>query len=123
MFHQEFLRNVQVANDDCGPSTLRPACDESAHHWTRRVTEIIHLSDNITAAQAVLILEKNCHFQPLVQKLGRLKRKVQDLGKLMDVLTRYAESDSTKDPGSDEDKTAKGKKAEGGKGQHGHSGN
>lgn len=32
--------------------------DESAHHWTRRVAEIIHSSDGITAAQAVLILEQ-----------------------------------------------------------------
>ena len=39
--------------------------DESAHHWVRRVSTIIHSSDNITAAQAVLILEKNCHFVPL----------------------------------------------------------
>ena len=45
------------------------------------------------------------------------------MGDLMDVLTRYAESDIMKDPGSDEDKTTKGKKAEGGKGQHGHGGN
>ena len=41
----------------------------------------------------VLILEKNCHYEPLVLKLGRLKRKVQDMGELMDALTRYAESD------------------------------
>ena len=35
----------------------------------------------------------------------------------MDVLTRYAESDSTKDPSSDDDKSGKGKKNGGGKGQ------
>ncbi|KAI5011600.1 hypothetical protein ZWY2020_013737 [Hordeum vulgare] len=75
--------------------------DESAHHWSRRVAEIIHSSDGITAAQAVLILEHNCHYEPLVQKLGRLKRKVQDMGELMDTLTRYAEADDTKDPGED----------------------
>ena len=75
--------------------------DESAHHWSRRVAEIIHSSDGITAAQAVLILEQNCHYEPLVQKLGRLKRKVQDMGELMDTLTRYAEADDTKDPGED----------------------
>jgi len=38
------------------------------------------------------------------------------MGDLMDVLTRYAESDNTKDPLSDEEKFDKGKKA-GGKGQ------
>ena len=89
---------------------------ESAHHWTHRVIDIIHTSDSIMAAQAVLILEKNCHFEPLVQKLGRLKRKVQDMGELMDVLTRYAESDTTKDPNPDDDQTGKGTKNNGGKG-------
>ena len=49
--------------------------DESAHHWARRVATIIHSSESIGAAQAVLLLEKNCHFDPLKQKLGRLKRK------------------------------------------------
>src|SRR3989337_1959321 len=48
--------------------------DESAHHWVRRVSAIIHSSDSIAAHQAVMILEKNCHFTPLKQKLGRLKR-------------------------------------------------
>ncbi|KAI5000322.1 hypothetical protein ZWY2020_004911 [Hordeum vulgare] len=80
--------------------------DESAHHWTRRVAEVIHSSDDISAAHAVLILEKNCHYQPLVLKLGRLKRKVQDMGELMDTLIRYGESDDTKDPGEDDDKTS-----------------
>ncbi|KAI5019428.1 hypothetical protein ZWY2020_044316 [Hordeum vulgare] len=75
--------------------------DESAHQWSRRVAEIIHSSDGITAAKAVLILEHNCHYEPLVQKLGRLKRKVQDMGELMDTLTRYAKADDTKDPGED----------------------
>ncbi|KAI4994235.1 hypothetical protein ZWY2020_029283 [Hordeum vulgare] len=79
--------------------------DESAHHWTRRVAEVYHSSKGISAAQAVLILEKNCHYEPLVLKLGRLKRKVQDMGQLMDALTRYAQSDNTKDPGEGDDKT------------------
>ncbi|KAI5003407.1 hypothetical protein ZWY2020_030567 [Hordeum vulgare] len=86
--------------------------DESAHHWSRRVTEVIHLSDGITAAQAVLILEQNCHYEPLVQKLGRLKQKVQDMGELMDTLTRYAEADDTKDPGEDGGKTNSPRKGE-----------
>jgi hypothetical protein len=80
------------------------------------VAEIIHSSDNITTAQAVLILEQNCHFDPLVQKLGRLKRSVTDMGELMNALTKYAESDSTKDPGTDEVPNGKGKKGNGGKG-------
>jgi hypothetical protein len=32
--------------------------NESAHHWVGQMAEIIHSSDNIMAAQAVLILEK-----------------------------------------------------------------
>ena len=50
-----------------------------------------HSFFSIGAAQAVLLLEKNCHFDPLKQKLGRLKRKFTDMGKLMDVLTRYGD--------------------------------
>ena len=75
-----------------------------------------HSSDGISAAQAVLILEKNCHYQPLVLKLGRLKRKVQDMGELMDTLTRYAESDDTKDPGKDDDKISTARRGESSKG-------
>lgn len=47
------------------------------------------------------------------------------MGDLMDVLTRYAESDGTKDPDSDEDKVGKNQKGEGGKGnqQSGNEGN
>ncbi|KAI4988604.1 hypothetical protein ZWY2020_035844 [Hordeum vulgare] len=81
-----------------------------------KVAEIIHSSDDITAAQAVLILEKNYHFHPLVLKLGRLKRKVQDMGELMDTLTRYAESDGTKDAGSDDEKASEVKRGDGAKG-------
>ena len=91
--------------------------DESAHHWVRRVSTIIHSSKQITAAQAVLILEKNCHFTPLKQKLGRLKRSCQDMGELMAALTKYADSDNTKDPASDEEKSSQGKKGNDGKGQ------
>src|SRR3990170_7515972 len=39
--------------------------DESAHHWVRQVSAIMHSSDSIAAGQAVLVLEKNCHFTPL----------------------------------------------------------
>ncbi|KAI4993484.1 hypothetical protein ZWY2020_007797 [Hordeum vulgare] len=86
--------------------------DESAHHWTRRVAEIIHSSDGITVAQAVLILEQNCHYEPLVQKLGLLKRKIQDMGELMDTLTRCAEADDTKYPREDGGKANSPRKGE-----------
>ena len=45
-------------------------------------------------------------------KLGRLKRKVQDMGELMDTLTRYAESDHTKDPREDDDKMSTARRGE-----------
>lgn len=76
---------------------------ESAHHWVRRVSKIIHSSENIGSSQAVLILERNCQFSPLKQKLGRLKRSCEDMGELMSVLTKYADSDTTKDPVSDDE--------------------
>ena len=77
-----------------------------------------------------MILEKNCHYEPLVLKLGRLKRKVQDMGELMDTLTRYAESDDTKDPGEDDDKARTARRGEStkghskfkGRGNHHHGG-
>ena len=44
-----------------------------------------------------------------------MERKVKEMSVLMDVLARYLESDNTKDPGSNDEKSAKGKK-NGGKG-------
>ena len=71
------------------------------------------------AVSVVLMLEKNFHFLPLKQKLGRLKRECNDMGTLMVALVKYADSDSTKDPESDDDKAGKGKRNENGKGsQH-----
>lgn len=66
----------------------------------------------------------------MVLKLGRLKRKVHDTGELMDTLTRYAESDDTKDPGEDDDKVSTARKGElhkghsqfQGRGNHRHGG-
>ena len=47
----------------------------------------------------------------------QLKRKCMDMGNLMDVLTRYVDSDDTKDPNSNDDKSNNGKENDGGKGQ------
>ena len=90
---------------------------ESTTHWVRQVKEIIHSFDKMDAGSAVLILEKNCRVEPLRQKLGRLKRDCNDMGTLMAALVKYADSDSTKDPASDEEKTREGKKNNKGKGQ------
>ena len=81
---------------------------ESTTHWVRRVKEIIHSSDKMDAGSAALIMEKNCSFKPLRQKLGRLKHDCKDMGTLMAALVKYADSDSTKDPESDGEKTGKG---------------
>ena len=90
---------------------------ESTTHWVRRVKEIIHSSDKMDASSAVLILEKNCSFKPLRQKLGRLKRGCNDMGTRMAALVKYADSDSTKDPGFDDEKAGKGKQNNSRKGQ------
>ena len=84
---------------------------ESTTHWVHRVKAIIHSSDNMNVGSAVLMLEKNCRFLPLKQKLGRLKRDCNDMGQLMAALIKYADSDSTKDLESDDERSGKGKKS------------
>ena len=52
-------------------------------------------------------------------KLWRLKRDCNDMGTLMAALVKYVDSDSTKDPASDDERTGKGKQNGNGKGpQH-----
>ena len=51
------------------------------------------------------MLEKNCRFIPLKQKLGRLKRHCNDMGELMAALVKYADSDGTKDPDSEDERS------------------
>ena len=85
----------------------------------RRISAIIHPSDSMNVGSVVLMLEKNCHFEPLRQKLGRLKRDCNDMGTLVTALVKYADSDTTKDSVSDAEKSVKGKKNGNGKGhQH-----
>ena len=55
------------------------------------------------------MLEKNCRFVPPKQKLGRLKRHCNDMGELMAALVKYADSDGTKDPDSEDERSGKGK--------------
>mgnify|MGYP005849804257 CR=1 FL=1 len=47
--------------------------------------------------------------------LGRLKHYCNDMGELMVAIIKYADSDNTKDPGSDDEKSSKGKKNNNGK--------
>ena len=56
-------------------------------------------------------------------KLGRLKRDCTDMGTLMAALVKYADSDGTKDPPSDDERTGKGKKNGNGKGPQFNLGN
>ena len=87
-------------------------------HWVRRVSEILHSSGRMNPDTAIVTLEGNCRFKSLKMKLGRLKRHCNDMGTLMAALVKYADSDNTKDPDSDEEKQEKGKKNAGSKGQH-----
>ena len=64
------------------------------------------------------MLEKNCRFTPLKQKLGQLKRHCGNMGELMAALVKYVDSDGTKDPESDDEKPGKGKKSDNTKGHH-----
>ena len=52
----------------------------------------------------MIVLERNCKFEPVVHKLGRLKRTVKDMGELMDAVFNYAESEKIKDVDSKDDK-------------------
>ena len=79
----------------------------------------MHSSDRINVDSAVITLEGTCRFKPLKQKMGWLKRNCNDMGQLITALVKYADSDSTKDPESDEEKAWKGKKSGNAKGpQH-----
>ena len=76
---------------------------ESTTSWVRRVSTIIHSSANINLGSAVLMLDKNRPFIPLTQQLGRLNYHCSDMGELMAGLFKYADSDSTKDPDSEDE--------------------
>ena len=71
---------------------------ESTTNWVRQISVVIHSSDSINAGSAVLMLEKNCRFLPLKQKLGRLKHHCNDMGEVMAALVKYADSDSMSGP-------------------------
>ena len=63
------------------------------------------------------MLENNCRFMPLKQKLGRLKHHCNDMGTHMAAFVKYSDSDRTKDPESDDEKPGKGRKNGNAKGQ------
>ena len=46
---------------------------ESARHWMRRITEILHSSSNILPISAMTTIEKNCRYDPVSQKMSRMR--------------------------------------------------
>src|SRR6187401_1201620 len=84
---------------------------ESTAAWVRRVAEILHSSNGINPSTAIVTLENNCRFKSLKLKLGRLKRDCNDMGTLMSALVKYGDSDNTKYPKSEGDKTGKASKS------------
>lgn len=72
------------------------------------VCQDYHSSESITTQTSVLVLEKNCKFEPLIHKIGRIKRAMKDMSELMDEMTKYVEPDKSIDPKLDEEKYEKG---------------
>src|ERR1043165_51698 len=111
---EKFIKNFQVTCKRATTIVDLEQCvqkeGESTLSWACRASDIMHSSDTITAQTTVIVLERNCKFEPLVHKLGRLKRTVKDMGELMNAVIKYAESDKTKDVDSEEDKAGKNKK-------------
>src|SRR6187401_1655529 len=83
---------------------------ESTSAWVRRVSEILHSSNSINPSTAIVTLENNCRFESLKLKLGLLKRDCNDMGMLMSALVKYGDSDNTKYPEADGDKSGKANK-------------
>ena len=93
-FIQNFKDNYKQSMSIMDLVSYVQAEGESTTSWVRQVSTIIHSSDNINVGSAVL-MEKNFRFIPLKQKLGRLKRHCNDMGKLMAALVKYTDSDGT----------------------------
>ncbi|KAE8801377.1 hypothetical protein D1007_23074 [Hordeum vulgare] len=75
-------------------------------------TEEFFFSMSITYRRMNLSLEVNIVYGP-ADPSSRLKRKVQDMVELLDTLTRYADSDGTKDVSSDDEKVSEAKRGAG----------
>ena len=46
---------------------------ESGRHWMKRVSEIINSSQELPPISILMAMERNCTFNPLSWKLGRMK--------------------------------------------------
>ena len=78
---------------------------ESARQWMGRVTEILQSSLNISAHTAISYMEKNCGFEPLTHKLGRMREDPAcnniSIGEVVTTANKYAATD--KRPGETEE--------------------
>ena len=70
---------------------------ESTRKYLGRCSDLWNSSSGISVDTAILIFRENCKFDPLVQKLKRMKTPVASISQLMEVAGRYAGSDPTKD--------------------------
>ena len=70
---------------------------ESARQWVARITEILQSSINICDHTAITTMEKNCAFDSLKQKLGRMREEParQDItiGEVVSIAYKYAATD------------------------------
>src|ERR1043165_9221130 len=112
--HQKNSRHLQEGNYDRRLGALRPErrrINPQLGMASIRYNAILRHYHNLNCNT----LERNRKFEPLVHKLGRLKRIVKDMGELMNAVIKYSESDKTKDADSENDKAVQNKK-NGGKG-------
>ena len=81
---------------------------ESARKWVSRVMEILHSSMDINPRSALQSMEKTCKYEPLVQKLGRMKNSARvseiTMGEIMEACNKHASTDKTRDDEEDKGK-------------------
>ena len=98
---------------------------ESSRNWMRRITEILHSSTNILPTSAMSTLEKNCRYDPVVQKMSRMRNSpgANDItmGEVLDAANKHAYTDKTKDE-TEEDK-GKGNVNKGGRNNNNNNSN
>ena len=75
---------------------------ESARHWMRRVSEIINSSQGLPSISVLMAMERNCNFNLVVWKLGRMKESLNQgipitIGEIMEGANKHAAMDKTKD--------------------------
>ena len=69
----------------------------------KRVSEIINSSQGLPPISVLMALERNCSYNPLSWKLGRMKDSLNQgipitIGEIMAGANKHASTDKTKDP-------------------------